>query len=324
MRDLGYEVWLLPGLWAAWAVTVLWLLGCSFRRTAVETAPDGAPLRRTVLVAGGLRRAGVVFLAGLLLLPAIVVTPPRHRTVIYSAVGGVLDAPRPEGVSFVVPWVQTPVSYDVGLVRWYSEEVYAQSIDLQEITVVVSVNHRLDPDATPDLHRRLGRGYADILITPMVQHVVKREVGLVRAADFAQNRQVLADAVQAELEAVLVPWGIVPVVTAIEDAIFDPDFIAAIKAKVIADERAAEQQRLVAMRAAERDQVEITADAERIRRELEARGERAAIEQVVAALDFNAEQYLQWLLLQQWNGELPTTLVGSADPLGLLLEIAPE
>jgi hypothetical protein len=319
--QLGYEVVLLPALWASWGLAVLILAASAFGRADGEEI-DGVMVRHTTVNGGRMRAAGAALLAGLVLLPAIVVTPPRHRAVIYSAWGGVSDHERPEGVSFVVPFAQTAVQFNVGVQRWYSEEVYAQSSDLQEITVVISVDYAPDPTQAAELYRTIGKDYANVLITPVVQHAVKERVGQTRAIDFAINRAALALAVEDQLTDELGQHGINVVFVAVEDAIFRASFIDSVAAKVEADQYAEEQRRLVAAEGFKRDQIALQADAVRITRETEAAGDRAAIQQVADALGFDADEYLRWLLLQRWDGVLPSTLVGDLDgDVGLLLNL---
>ena len=155
---------------------------------------------------------------------------------------------------------------------------------------------------------------------PAVLQLAKEEVGLVKAADFAINRQQLARDIEVGLTQQLSGFGIVVEYVNIEDAIFDEQFILAVKNKVIADEEAARQERLIEAERAKKEQVILQAEAEEQRRLIEARGESEAIAEVASALDFTSAEYLDWLLIGRWTGILPTTLIGDAGQFGVLIQ----
>jgi regulator of protease activity HflC (stomatin/prohibitin superfamily) len=83
----------------------------------------------------------------------------------------------------------------------------------------------------------------------------------------------------------------------IEDAVFDGDFIQSVKEKVIADQEVEEQRKLIEARRAEKEQITLQAEAERAR---------------AAALGLSPQEYLEWLWLQRWDGQLPQTLLSDA------------
>ncbi|KKK78439.1 hypothetical protein LCGC14_2843560 [marine sediment metagenome] len=268
---------------------------------------------------GAGKRAGIALIAAAVVLPAIVVTPPGHRAAIYTLTSGVSDVERGEGLSFVFPYAQTARMVNVRTQVYRNAEVFAQSLDLQEITAHVALNYHVDPDEAAELYQSIGLGYEATIIAPAVLQLAKQEIGLVKAVDFARNREPLARDVEAALVVQLAPYGIIVEYFNIEDAVFDQAFILAVKNKVIADEEAAREQRLIAAEAAKKEQTILKAEAEGQKRLIEARGEREAIVKIAAALGFTADEYLEWLLIGAWSGDLPTTLIGDAGDFGVLL-----
>ncbi len=308
LSSFGYEVLIQPALYAASVIAVLVAL---FKGA-------GRKKKRFRLRKGAGRRALFTLAVAAVIVPAIVVTPPGHRAAIFNLRGGVSDVERGEGVSLILPYVQTARMVNTRTQVFTNAEVFAQSSDLQEITVHVAVNYHVDPDQAAELYQQVGLGYELTIIQPAVLQLVKQEVGLIKAADFAVNREPLARAVERELEDQLGPFGVVVEFVNIEDAVFDPDFIAAVKDKVIADELADKERRLIEAEAAKKEQVILQAEAEEQKRLIEARGEKAAIEEVASALSFSNEEYLEWVRLLRWDGVLPATLLGS-DAGGLLI-----
>ncbi len=308
LSSFGYEVLIQPALYAASVIAVLVAL---FKGA-------GRKKKRFRLRKGAGRRALLTLAVAAVIVPAIVVTPPGHRAAIFNLRGGVSDVERGEGVSLILPYVQTARMVNTRTQVFTNAEVFAQSSDLQEITVHVAVNYHVDPDQAAELYQQVGLGYELTIIQPAVLQLVKQEVGLIKAADFAVNREPLARAVERELEDQLGPFGVGVEFVNIEDAVFDPDFIAAVKDKVIADKLAVKERRLIEAEAAKKEQVILQAEAEEQKRLIEARGEKAAIEEVASALSFSNEEYLEWVRLLRWDGVLPATLLGS-DAGGLLI-----
>jgi len=301
---MNYTVLLQPALLIVSTVTVLFYLARAMKRKSA------APLKAALTVAA----VAFTFTA------ALVVTPPGHRGVIYSQSGGVQTAERVEGLSFVVPYIQSAVQMDVRTQKFFTPEAFSQSSDLQEITVHVAVGYHVDPSLAAELYRDVGRDYDTVLIRPLVNQFVKAEVGQIRAVDFAQERDRIASNIQAALATELVPYGVVVEWVSIEDAIFDPDFIQAIKEKVIADEEADEQRRLVEAERHKKAQVILQAEAAaadiRLRADAQAEANTVVAESLTSDL-------LIWQRVTGWNGELPETFIGNNDPLDLLFTVNP-
>jgi prohibitin 2 len=265
-----------------------------------------------------LAAAGVILLAGLTVTSAVVVTPEGHRGVVYSAVGGVQSSERPVGYSLIVPYFQSAVQMDVRTQKFFTDEAFAQSSDLQEITVHVAVNYHVDPRQAAELFDTVGRGYEEVVIRPAVFQLVKQEVGLVKAVDFATEREELANDIQFQLVQRLDPLGIDVEFVALEDAVFDPDFIKAVKDKVIADQEVEEQLRLVAAAEHRASQAVNTADGEARAIERVAEAQAQANRDIAASL---TTDLLLWQRLIQWSGVLPETYLGGSDPLNAIIDL---
>ena len=310
---MNYTVLLQPALLIVSTVTVLFYVVRAMKHKSA------APLKAALTVAA----VAFTFTA------ALVVTPPGHRGVIYSQSGGVQTAERVEGLSFVIPYIQSAVQMDVRTQKWGTvcpspascvDAAFAQSSDLQEITVHIAVGHHLDPTLAAELYRDVGRGYEAILIRPLAFQFVKAEVGQIKAVDFAQKRDEIAGNIHDALATELAPYGVVVEWVSIEDAIFDEDFIRAIKEKVIADEEADEQRRLVEAERHKKAQVILQAEAAaadiRLRADAQAEANTVVAESLTSDL-------LIWQRVTGWNGELPETFIGNNDPLDLLFTVGP-
>jgi prohibitin 2 len=270
--------------------------------------------------AGATRGIVAALACGLLLYPSIVVTPPGHRGVIYSSTGGINPTERVEGVSFVIPYAQSAVMINVRTLR-YTVDAPSQTSDLQEINVPISVGYHVVPGMAAELYRDVGKGYEGIIISPLVFQLAKAEVGQIRAVDFARQRAALAESITTQLTAALAPYGLVVEWVAVEDAVFDPAFIDAVKNKIIADEKASQEERLVAAAEAQARQVRAKAQGEADRIIIEATAQADANLIIAQSLTVDL---LIWQRIIHWNGVLPTTLVGEGAPLDLLFNVGPR
>ena len=310
---MNYTVLLQPALLIVSTVAIVFYLARAMKRRSAD------PLKAALIIG----TVAFTFTA------ALVVTPPGHRGVIYSQSGGVQTSERVEGLSFVIPYIQSAVQMDVRTQKWGTvcvsvnaciDEAYAQSKDLQEITVHIATGFHVDPRFAAELYRDVGRDYVTVLVRPNAFQEVKAQVGKVVAADFAKEREQLAGDIFDSLAAVLAPYGIVLDFVSIEDAIFDPAFIQAIKEKVIADEEADEQRRLVEAERHKKAQIILQAEAAaadiRLRADAQAEANKVVAESLTSDL-------LIWQRVIDWDGQLPETFIGNADPLDLLFTVNP-
>jgi regulator of protease activity HflC (stomatin/prohibitin superfamily) len=301
-----YAALIQPVLWLIAIGTAAFFVGRAF----LSWRRKQSPKRSLIYV-------GAALLAVFVVVPAIGVVPAGSRGVVYRWNGGVDPRVRGEGVTFIVPWFQHLTVSSVRTQKVYSSKVFAQSADLQEITVVASVNFHVDPDRAAYLYQHVGQGYQSIVVQPALFQRTKAAVGQIKAIDFAIERDTLANTIQTQLTSQLAGYGIVVEYVNIEDAIFDPRFVEAVKAKVIAKQNAQEQFNLIAARTAVKQQTIIDAEATARSVLIQATAQAKANQKISASV---TPALLRWQWLVVWNGTLPSTLVGK-NAGGLLLSV---
>lgn len=299
-----YEEMIQPILWGLTGVGAAILMGRALWRKR-----GGRAARRSLVAAGSLVAVAV------LAVPAIGVVPAGYRGVVYEYSGGVDSVERGEGVTLLVPWVQHMRNISVRTQKVFSDKVFSQSLDLQEITVVASVNYHVAPTKAAELYQGVGPLYQSTVIQPALFQRTKSAIGKVKAEDFAKAREQLAQTVQAQLTSQLSSYGIVVEFVNIEDAIFDKDFVKAVKNKIIAEQRAQEEQNLIVAEQAIKEQKIIQAEARARSVKVEADAQAAA--NVVLALSLSPD-LLRWRWMLEWDGTLPSTLVGD-EQMSILL-----
>ncbi len=259
-----------------------------------------------------LRRGGLVLLVGLVFTSTLAFVPAGNRGVIFGQGSGIQEVVRGEGLTLVVPFWQRVHNVNVRT-QLYEYESFVQTRDLQEVTLPIAVNFRVVAELASKVYQEVGRSYVERIIAPAAFQASTEAAGQILAESIAQSRAQLAHDIAAILQSKVEGHGIFIESVSVKDAVFDGDFIRAIKDKVIANQKAEESARLVVVAQNEARQVVATALGASDALAAIGAGERKAIEAVAAALGFSSEEYLLWQRLQVWNGQLPNTVLGGQD-----------
>ena len=132
-------------------------------------------------LAGGLMLASLIVLVG-----SIFVINAGHVGVI-SVFGRVEPRPIHEGIHLVAPWKDvTSMSTQV---QRKGDKFDAASKDLQAVHIDMIINYRLLPDGAPEVYRAVGLGYADTIIVPAEQEVLKAHTALYNASEILHQRE---------------------------------------------------------------------------------------------------------------------------------------
>jgi regulator of protease activity HflC (stomatin/prohibitin superfamily) len=228
--------------------------------------------------------------------------PAGHRGVIFDQGQGVLQEEKGEGITLVIPLWQRVHNLNVRT-QVYEYESFVQTEDLQEVTLPIAINFVIAPDSAAELFQEVGFDYVETIIAPAAFQASTEAAGKIVAASIAQSRAELAADIGSIIGPQLADHGILVEYVSVKDAVFDGEFLAAVKAKVIATEKAEESSRLV-----------IVAENEALQEIARAEGEADAI--AIRAAAKQEEQSLlglspvEYVWFTTWNGQLPVTLIG--------------
>lgn len=249
-------------------------------------------------------RAGAytLFIA-LLIAGTIAYVPAGHRGVVMDAGSGVSMNERGEGLALVVPFWQRVHNMNVRT-QVYEYTSFIQTEDLQEVTLPLAINYHVDPTRAAEVFQDIGHEYAATVIDNAAFQASTEAAGLIEATDIARSRAKLVVDIQIILKQRLEVRGIIIEFVSVKDAVFDEEFLGSVKAKVIADQRAEESERLVVVAENEALQAIKTAEGEAKAISINAAAKRE--EQTL--LGMSATQYV-WF--KTWDGTLPTTLLGT-------------
>lgn len=200
-------------------------------------------------------------------------------------------------------------------------QLSAYSKDIQTAKVLITVQHRLNPDTVDKVYAQYGEGYVTRIIAPIVNARSKVIFGQFTAADaISQRGRLAADmeiAIVDELggaESYVIIDGI-----QIEDITFSGEFNQAIEARMKAEIDVAKRTQDLAKEVVEADIVRTTAagaaDARKLNADavaytilVQAKSEAESIDIRGAALKDNPG-LVDLVKAERWNGVLPTTML---------------
>lgn len=270
----------------------------------------------------------VVFVLAVIFAATCIRSVPTGYTGILTTFGKVEDSNLEAGVHVIAPW-QNIVLMD-NRVQKQSLDTQAFSSDIQQVDVRLTVTYTINKAAAANLYQQVGLNYYDSIIYPQLMENTKTVFAYYTAEGLIETRDELALKVTDMMRGDVADYGIDIANVAIENIDFSDSFTDAIEAKQVATqelqraqtqqqqanleaEAAAERKRIAAE--AEAEVARIAADAEAYSITAKAAAEAEANQKVAESLTGDLIEYTQ---AQLWNGELPSTYVGSSDALPVL------
>ena len=260
---------------------------------------------------------GVVLLCTSLFITQV----PTGYTGVLTTFGKVEDVALNSGINVKMPWQKVVLMDNREQRATFAFSAF--SSDIQQTTVAGSINYRINPAAAMTLFKSVGVDYVNTLITPRLYENMKIVFGQYNAENLISQRNVLAEEVLILMREDLEEYGITIVSIAIEDIDFTDAFTNAIEAKQVATQdklraqTVQEQATMEAQAEAERAKISAEADAEVARIEAEADA-YAITTRASAEAEANAKinasltpELIDYVQANNWNGELPTTYMGS-------------
>jgi prohibitin 2 len=268
---------------------------------------------------------GVIIIVISIVAGAFTAVPAGHRGVVirFSAVTGTV---LQEGLQTKVPFIDSVVMMDVRTDK-YEVAAAAASRDLQDVSTTIALNWRLEPTRTAEIYRTLGMDYAGRITAPAVQEVVKQVTARHRAEDLITNREMVRNEIAEELTTRLLERGIITEAVSITEFRFNETFVAAVEAKVAAEQAVLqaqftlEQVKIEAQQREEKERGE--ANARIAKAEGEAEYIRVVTDAQVAANNAVAEslspEVLQYILLDRLGEDIKVIVIPSGQGLDLVL-----
>ena len=261
---------------------------------------------------------------------------PAGFTGVPVTFGKVADYTLDSGFHFKSPFTQV-VKMD-NRIQKHTVSMSAFSKDIQETNVVYTINYQISKNDAMTIYRTIGKGYFDTVIAPNISEAVKTATAHYTAESLVNNRDKLAKEIEGTLIDLLEKYNIEIVGTSIEDLDFTDAFTNAVEAKQVAqqnklkaeteqaqatmeEQAKAERSIIIANTEAEKAKIAANADLEVVKIQAEASlfaGQREAEmnQRISEAL---TNDLIKYYWIKQWNGELPTMMLGN--DTGILLDL---
>jgi prohibitin 2 len=228
------------------------------------------------------------------------VVDPGHRGVKIT-LGKVSPEPLEEGLHFMIPLLQRITQLDIRTLRW-ADMTQSYTKDVQQADVSFTLTYSLDPAYTVEMYRTVGADWSEKLIGQVVFEELKRELGQHEAVTLIATRDQAARAIEAGVRAKLLDRHVVVSGLQITNIDYTKQFEDSVEAKVIAQQRAIEEQNRTVQIQQQANQKVISATAEAESMRIRAN-----------ALEANP-RLVEWEAVQKWDGKLPQYQLGGATP----------
>lgn len=208
----------------------------------------------------------------------------------------------PEGIYFFNPITTNIVELDTRIQRKEGRaHTYTKDIQQSEITYVI--NYRLNPEAAHVIFTNVGKNWDAVLVPQAVEGVLKQVIGQYDAVDLIDSRQKATVQAQQAIADSLRPKNVIVDRFEMVNIDYTKEFEHSVEQKVVAVQKAIEEQNRTR-------QIEEQAKQKIIA----AKAEAESIRIRAAALAQNP-QLVQYEAVQKWDGKLPQYTFGNSIPL---------
>ncbi len=240
---------------------------------------------------------GSIFIFGIFVLGDLFYVIDSGERGVLLTWGEVSPTPKTPGLGFKIPIMQTLVKMEIRTQK-YEADASGASKDLQIVSAKIATNYHLSDKDVCRIYTELGEGYADRLIQPLEQEVVKATISKYTAEELITRREEVRQEIKTLFTERLGQRGITVEEVSIVNFDFSQSFNEAIEAKVTAEQNAlASKNKLEQVKYEAQQKIE------------SAKGQAEAIRVEGDALR-TSPQVLQLRFLEKWDGKLSTYYSG--------------
>ena len=270
----------------------------------------------------GLILAAVVIVLAVILFSLCTVQIDTGYTAIVTTFGKVEDYTLEAGFHVKSPFQEIILMDNREQKTPFSTQAF--SSDIQQVDIVGSINYAINKSTAMTLFKEVGTDYFNKLVNPRMLENTKAVFSKYTAENLVSAREQLSIQIRDHLSGEMERYGISIISVSIENIDFTDAFTDAVEAKQVAAQRKLqaeieqEQKTMETQQQAERQKIEadakaqvvkINADAEAYSTKVKAEAEAEANQKIAQSLTENLIQFTQ---VNQWNGQLPSYVSGSA------------
>src|SRR5512136_607205 len=238
------------------------------------------------------------------------IVPAGHRGVVLWW-GSVEQRIMGEGLNFKVPIAERVIKVDVRVQPHPFKEIDASSREYQIVKMTGMMNFHIDPSFVNDLYQKVGLDFADKVIDPAFNDLVKEVVPTYPIGEILPKREEIRKRAMAKLGDNLSRYHIIVDDIYFANIRFSPGYEGAVEAKQVAQQQVETQRQVLAQREIEAQQKVATAKGEAESILVVAQGQAKANDVLSRSISPILVQYKG---VEKWNGILPQ-VAGGAVPL---------
>ena len=189
------------------------------------------------------------------------------------------------------------------------KETSAYTKDVQAANLRYSINYNLNPANVVAMYQNVGQDWEEKLIPPLVNAIIKDEIGFYAATDLISKRGEVTAKITEALEGLLGERGITMTTFQLSDVQFDQAFEQAAENKVRAVQEAERAVNETVKIEEEAKQATVRAKAQADGELLIAKSQAEAMRIKNDALS-NNPKLIEMTLAERWNGVLPQIMSG--------------
>ncbi|MBQ2977593.1 MAG: prohibitin family protein [Clostridia bacterium] len=285
---------------------------------------SGKNIKRLVL-------AVLILIVAVILFNVCTTQIPTGNTAIITTFGKVEDYTLEAGFHFKSPFQKIILMDNREQKKEFATQAF--SSDIQQVDITGSINYAINKSTAMTLFKEVGTDYFTKLINPRMMENTKAVFSKYTAENLVSAREELSTKIRDIMSQEMNRYGITIISVSIENVDFTDAFTDAVEAKQVAAQKKLqaeieqEQKTMETEQQAQRQKIEAEAEAEvkKIAAEAEAYAITTKAEAEAQANQKIAESLTQELIdftqVQQWNGELPQYVSGSAAEALPILDI---
>ena len=180
---------------------------------------------------------GFTGIAGWTLYNSVYFVQGGHRAVKFNAITGLYDRTFGEGANFAIPFIETPVIFDV---RNKPTEVITSSgsKDLQVVNMAVRVLFQPNTENLHHVYRNLGVKYPETVLPSLINEIIKAVIAQFNAADLLVKRPEVSHRIAVTLRERAARFNIDITDVSITQMSFGKEYTIAVESKQIAQQMA--------------------------------------------------------------------------------------
>lgn len=196
------------------------------------------------------------------------VVNPGERVIIFDVLnGGIKQTAYDKGLHFRVPFMHRLIQYDTRI-NPYDYTTFTGTKDLQRVHIKIKIFFRPDADYIQTIHLDLNKDYASKVLPSVGNEVLKAVIAQYDADELLKQREKISSEIKEALTNRANEYHIVLEDVSIYELSFQPEFMASIEKKQVAQQEAEAYKYVVMLREEEMKANIIEAEGQSIAAEM--------------------------------------------------------